>query len=141
MMLGCSRSGLIERRVGEKVESCKPGEPCVIRIADFTGFEWDKMYVFSYGAELSDIEAAIGTPFPNYVEFTRRLVFLKGGKIVYREDEPTDIERPVDGEVIFAEAESYPVSAHWAYTPETAVFSAEKKKFDGGAYYALKRAK
>ena len=141
LMLGCSRPGLIERRVGEKVEGCKPGAPCVIRIAAFTDFEWDRMYAFSYGAELSDIEAAIGTSFPNYVQFTRRLVFLKGGRIVYREDEPTDIERPVDGEVSFAEAESYPVSSHWAFTPETAVFSAEKKEFDGGAYYALKQVK
>ena len=135
LLLGCSRSGLIERRVGERVESCKPDASCVIRIKDFTDFQWDKMYVFSYGAELSDIEAAIGTSFPNFVQFTRRLVFLKEGKIVYREDEPTDIEHAVDGEVSFTGMDTEP--SHLMFTTETAVFSAKRQGHSHGVAYIL----
>jgi hypothetical protein len=139
LMQGCIRSGLIERRIVERVNDCVPNASCIIRVADLTDFRWDQMHVYTLGARPDEIEKALGTPLPNYVEFQRRIVFLKDGKIVHREDEPTDIERPVDGEVNFAE--SYPEPAHWSFTPETAVFSAEKKKFDGGAYYVLKQEK
>ena len=134
-MLGCSRSGLLERRVGERVERCQTGAPCVVRMKDLTGFQWDKMYVFSYGAELSDIETALGTSFPNFVQFTRRLVFLKDGKIVYREDEPTDIEHAVDGEVSFAGMDAQP--SYLMFTPETAVFSAKRQEHSHGVLYLL----
>jgi hypothetical protein len=96
------------------------------------------MHVFEAGASLDEIKQSLGTEFPGYVEFTRRMVFLKDGRIVHREDEPTDIERPVNGEVSFAESYSDP---HWSYTPETAVFRAEKKQFDRGVYYTLTQVK
>ena len=139
LMLGCSKSGLIEQRIGERVNRCKPDAPCIIRIKDLTDFQWDQMHVFSSGARPDDIEKALGAPFPDYVEFQRRIVFLKDGKIVHREDEPTDIERLVDGEVSFAE--SYTEPAHWLFTPDTAVFRATKKEFEGGVYYTLTQVK
>ena len=109
-----------------------------MKITDVTDFQWDQMHVFASGATREEIEKSLGTDFPDYQEFTRRLVFLKGGKIVRREDEPTDIERPVNGQVTFAESYADP---HWSYTPETAVFRAEKKSFNGGVYYALTQVK
>ncbi|HYJ45085.1 MAG TPA: hypothetical protein VEV81_00630 [Pyrinomonadaceae bacterium] len=77
-------------------------------------------------------------PYPNYEEFRQRIVFLNGGKIVHREDEPTDIERPVNGQVSFAETERV---NQWSYTPDTAVFRAERVKFGSGAYYVLAQVK
>ena len=139
MLFGCSKSGQIEQRIGERINSCKPSEPCIVRITDLTDFQWDQMHVFEYGARLDEIEKALGTSFPNYVEFTRRLVFLKDGKIVYREDEPTDIEGPVNGKVCFGD-ESY-TDPHWLFTPDNAVFRAKKKEFDGGVYYTLTQIK
>ncbi|MFL6254089.1 MAG: hypothetical protein ACJ74T_03630 [Pyrinomonadaceae bacterium] len=121
--------------MGESVESCRPGAPCVVMLKDLTNFQWDKMYVFSYGAELSDIQTALGTSFPNFVQFTRRLVFLKDGKIVYREDEPTDIEHAVDGEVNFAGMDTQP--SYLMFTPDTAVFNAKKEKHSHGVLYLL----
>ena len=97
------------------------------------------MHVYSYGASLEVIEKALGTRFPGYVELTRRIVFLKDGKIVHREDEPTEVERSANGEVSFAE--SYPEPSHWLFTPDTAVFRAEKKEFEGGVHYALTQIK
>ncbi|HYR74353.1 MAG TPA: hypothetical protein VEM96_00800 [Pyrinomonadaceae bacterium] len=100
------------------------------------------MQVFDYGATRDEIEKSLGTDFPTYVEFTRRIIFLKGGKIVRREDEPTDIERLVNGEVTFTEANTDGSSnSHGPYTPETAVFRAEKKSFAGGVCYVLTQVK
>jgi hypothetical protein len=109
-----------------------------VKIKDVTDFQWDQMHVFESGATLDKIEKSLGTNFPDYVEYTRRIVFLKDGKIVRREDQPTDFERPTNGAVGFAETGK---DQHWSYTPETAVFRAEKKSFDGGVYYVLTQVK
>jgi hypothetical protein len=138
LLLGCSRSGAVERQIGNRVNSCVPSAPCIVKIKDVTDFQWDQLHVFEYGASLDEIRKFLGTDYPDYVEFKRRLVFLKDGRIIHREDEPTDVERPVNGEVSFAESHTNP---HWSFTPETAVFRAEKKTFNGGVYYALRQAK
>lgn len=96
------------------------------------------MHVFEYGATQDQIEKSLGTSFPDYIEFTRRIVFLKNGKIIYREDKPTNIEGSVAGQVSFAESYRDP---HWSFTPANAVFRAEKKQFSGGAYYVLTQVK
>jgi hypothetical protein len=139
LLLGCSTPGALERRIGEKVESCKSDAPCIVRIKDLTDFQWDKMYVFSYGAYPEYIEKALGAPLPDYVEFQRRMVFLKDGKIVYREDEPTDVEHMVDGEVTFGGMNTEP--SYVLFTPETAVFSAAKHKHSNGVAYSLTQGK
>ena len=134
LLCGCSKR--LEESIAQRIdETCKSSEPCVLRIKDLTHFEWDKMYVFEYSAELYDIETALGTSFPDFVQFRRRMVFLKGGRIVYREDEPTDIERILDGQVVFdiPDAEVYRV-----YGPD-AEFLATKRKVDERTYYALEQ--
>jgi hypothetical protein len=135
LLCGCT-SKRIEQKIRDRIEAqCKNGGDCIIRIKDITDFGWDKMFVFDYGVSQEQIEKALGTPFPGYVEFTRRLVFLKTGKIIYSEDEPTDIEAPVNGMVSFGidKADGYKV-----YTPDEAVFRAERNKFSKGIFYHLK---
>jgi hypothetical protein len=135
LTLNCTKSGLIEPLVVGRAKSCKPNTSCIIRMKELTDFEWDQMYVFSPGASQEFIEKSLGTPFPDYVEFKRRFVFLKAGKIVHREDDPTDIEHPIDGQVSFAE--SYAEPSHWLFSPETAVFNAEKRVFGNGSIYIM----
>ncbi|MGH9969370.1 MAG: hypothetical protein ACREBG_16435 [Pyrinomonadaceae bacterium] len=138
VMVACSHSTSIEHRVGQSIDNCKSDSPCIIRVKDFTDFEWDEMHVFEYGASLDQIEQAIGTSFPDYVEFTRRMVFLNGGKIVHREAEPTDVERVTNGQLVFAE--SYR-DTHWSFTRENAVFKAQKKQSNGATSFALTQVK
>ena len=139
LVLGCSRSGLIERRIGERVDSCKPDTSCIVKIKELTSFQWDKMFVFSHGASPEYIEKALGTPLPEYVEFQRRIVFLKDGAIVHREDEPTDIEGTVDGEVRFAGLNTEP--SYLSFTPDTAAFSAAKGESSKKVVYLLTQVK
>ena len=109
-----------------------------MKITDVTDFTWDQMHVFENGATRDEIEKSLGTTFPDYVEFKRRIVFLNSGKIIYREDEPTNIEQPINGQVSFAETYTNP---HWVFTPDNAVFRAEQKRFSGGVYYLLTQVK
>ena len=138
LLLGCSRSGTVERQIGNRVKACTPSAPCIVKIKDVTEFQWDQLYVFESGASLDEIRKSIGTDYPDYVEFKRRLVFLKDGRIIHREDEPTDVEGPANGEVSFAESHS---DRHLSFTPEKAVFRAEKKTFNDGVYYTLTQVK
>ena len=136
LLLSCFQQGTVEQRIGAQVLNCAPSTPCIVRIRELTDFQWDQMHVFDYGASLDEIQKTLGTDYSDFVEFRRRMVFLQDGRIVHREDEPTDIERPVNGEVSFAEL-AQPL--HASYTPETAVFRAEKKTVNGGVYYSLTR--
>lgn len=138
LLPSCSRSGIIERKIGERIENCQD-IPCVIKIEELTKFEWDKMYVFSYGVSLDEIERTLGTSFSDYVEFKRRMVFLKDGRIIHREDETTDIEGMADGEVVFDGMEKEP--SHISFTRDGAVFVAEKYYKSRETTYVLRQVK
>jgi hypothetical protein len=43
----------------------------------------------------------------------------------------TKMKKPDGGQVSFAETYTDP---HWVFTPDTAVFRAEQKRFSGGVY-------
>jgi hypothetical protein len=136
------KMGKIERRIGERIDACKPEDSCTIRISDVTDFSWDKMYAFTHNATQDQIGKALGTSFPDYVEFTKRLVFLKDGKIVYREDAPSNIASRLNREVVF----DFPgTEIYKAYAAEDAVFIGRKQKFDAGfgndGYYILEQIK
>jgi len=139
LFCGCSRTGLIEQTIGEKVDACKPDVPCIVKIKDLTDFQWDEMHVFSYGSRLEEIRKTLRTDFPNYVQFKRRIIFLNDGKIVHWENEPTNIEGMTEGEVIFDGMENEP---SLSFTPESAVFTAVKYfPTSAGVAYSLKQIK
>jgi len=138
LFLSCSGAQTLEQRIGQRVNSCSASTPCIVKITDVTDFAWDQMHVFEAGATLDEIQRSIGTDFPDYVEFTRRIVFLKKVKIIHREDDPTNFEHSVPGQVSFAKSYTDP---HWVFTPDNAVFRAEKKPFPSGAYYVLTQVK
>jgi hypothetical protein len=134
IMISCSKSGIIEQKIGDRINACKPTEVCIIKIKELTDFQWDKMYVFTSGARNEHIDKALGMKYPNSVEFTRLMVFTKDGKIVHREEEPTSVENIVNGEISFKG--SY-VDRYYLYTPDTASFRAKKTEFKEGSYYKL----
>lgn len=134
-MFGCSRAGLIERRIGNRVNNCKPNNACIIKITEITNFQWDKMYVFEMSPSAERMTEIMDTPPPYFSEFTKHLVFLKDDKIVHYEQNPTGISEVLDGEVGFGDSNK----GYKLFTPETAIFKAEKKSFKSGIYYSLKQ--
>jgi len=137
-LVGCSTSGPVERSIVRLTrEQCRNQTPCQIRIEQATAFSWDKMYAFKYTATSKDRDAALGVKDEGYRELERQLVFLKDGKIVYQESEPTNVEHLVRNEVVF----DMPDDAFFRSYPLGTVFSATVLSSTAGPYYRLTPAK
>lgn len=115
-------------------EECKNVQSCTVSIQEFTHFKWDKMYVFKYNATEREIEQVVGQGLDEYNEFTNKLIFMNRDSIVHFEEHEINIERPVNGELIFlmADADRFIV-----FTPTTAKFKATIRVFSKGSYYEL----
>jgi hypothetical protein len=142
LLYGCGEKGIdpnsIEGKIVSKVNStCRVLGSCTIRLKDLTSFEWDKVYVFKYNASLEDINKALGFELPAYTEFTRRIIFLREGEGVHREEEPTSVEGPVDGEVVF----DIPDDAVYKSYNADVTFKVRRRTFEQGAYYELTEIK
>jgi len=60
------------------------------------------MFISDQPEDLDVIDKALGFSFAEYYkEFTRVIVFLKGDKIVHYENDVSNIEKMINGQVIF----------------------------------------
>jgi hypothetical protein len=101
MLTACDGPGLIERKIAARIEGCNGAVPCKLVLSDLTNFQWDRMYAITFSAPKDGVDRIIGAKAPQYTEFTRKLIFLNGGKVVYMEEAPTDFEKPTRGAVVF----------------------------------------
>jgi len=137
MLSGC-KSNTFESKITNKIESSCKQNSCAISIKDITDFTWDKMYVFKYNVTLKEVNKVLGVNFANYTEFTRKIIFTSGGKIVYEEEEKTNIEGLVNNEVVF----DIPDTMNYKfYNIEEAKFTVIQKEFDRGKYFELMQIK
>lgn len=113
------------------------GEGCVIDIANVTNFEWDEMYVFSFG-ESDDIEEVLGIKPEKSSVSRRKIVFMLDKKIVYYEEFRTNIEHSVNGQIYFD-----PQVDSWykVYTPQNAMFNIQVRESRYGSVYDLVQVK
>jgi len=127
----------VEGKLVARINStCQDSSVCTIRVRDVTNFDWDKMYVFKYTATSDQMNKAVGLPLPPYEEFERKIIFVGGGKVVYSEADPTDVEKPIDQEVVFY----IPDDALYKSYGRDSVFRVTKKSFSNGVYYELRLA-
>jgi hypothetical protein len=133
-ILCCTGSRKFEvKMVTAIAKNCQDPEHCALRLRDVTNFEWDRMFAFGYGAREYEIERILGTKYRWGGEFQRKIVFMKGKEIVFHEEEPTDIERPLKDEVVFdfAQNSNYGVYSH------DVTFKVSKKWSENGIFYEL----
>ncbi len=102
---GCNRNRVsastIEGQIGHAIEErCPKTSDSPIRLRDVTSFDWDKMFYFDYAVPPAAREKAVGVQLETK-EFRHQLVFLRGGSIVRNNLLPTDIERPIEREIVF----------------------------------------
>jgi hypothetical protein len=127
--------GSIEGKLVAKIKaSCQSEKVCTIRVRDVTNFAWDKMYVFPYTVNREEVEGVVGVPLPEWEEFKRMIIFTNGGKLVYFENDPTNIEHPINEQVVFDIPDR---AGHRAYGPDP-VFEVTQKDSDKDLYYELK---
>jgi hypothetical protein len=129
-----SKPGPIETKIAAKISACKDQAPCRIVMSEITDFQWDRMYAFKYVATLEQVQQALGTPPPQHTEFTRKIVFLNYGTVVYMEEVPANVEHRTAGEVSFDIPDS---AVYRAYDRERAVFLARKETEEAGVIYEL----
>ena len=136
-MMGCSNNNF-EKQIVKSIDKKLESNSSSIKMKDITTFPWDKMYVFRYTATLDQIEKTIGTSLPKYTEFTRKIIFTLNGKIIYFEEEETDIEDLVNKEVVF----NIPDSLNYLCFPiDKATFNVKIKSFTKGKFYDLNQLK
>jgi hypothetical protein len=134
LLAGCSGPGPIERKIAARIERCHDPASCQIVMSEITDFQWDRMYAFKYVATLQQVKEALGTPPPQFTEFTRKIVFLNHGTVAYLEEDPTNIEHPVSGEVLFDIPDN---AAYRAYDRKEAVFLGRQETERDRVFYEL----
>ena len=124
----------IEGKLVTKIKAtCGESTGCTIRLRDVTDFDWDRVYVFS-SIPKDQIEKVIGAPFPRHEEFKRSIIFLNGGKVVYSEAEPTDIESLINDQVVF----DITYGDNYRSYSFDSRFEVQRKSFQRGVYYELR---
>jgi hypothetical protein len=136
-LVGCERPGKVESGILREIRrSCLGANPCSIRMKDFTPFQWDRAFFFSDAASEQDRSNALGTREEGYTEFEDQLVFLKNGRIVYQESEPTNVEKQMKDGIAFAGPEDRNFSAFAV----NAVFRVSIEDGPDGRWFLLKQA-
>jgi hypothetical protein len=99
LLINCKHSINIEKAIAQKANTCK--DSCMISIKDLTGFKWDTLYVFNFPVSLEEINVTIGCDYKFYEEFTRPFIFFERGKIIHYENNNSNTEGLIKGQVIF----------------------------------------
>ena len=123
----------IEGKLVAKIKSCQPAEVCTVRVKDVTNFDWDKIFVCKVVSQES-VEKEVGFPLPEWEDFKRVTIFTRGGNLVRLEKNPTNIEHPINEQLIFDVADA---DACGVYGPDS-VFEVTPQSSREGVYYNLK---
>ena len=115
---------------GKLYSKCDGQNNCIRQVKDVTNFKWDKVYIFSVGASLEDIQKTLGVPYEQWQDVGDRIIFVEKGKVVYHEEYfpyPEHIEK---GRTFFELSKTPYVGQY-----NTATFSVTKQKNDKGQLY------
>lgn len=87
LFLSISFSSCKDKSIAAKLYSnCEGQNKCIRHVKDVTNFKWDKVYIFSIGASLEDIEKTLGVPYKQWQDVGDRIIFVENGKVVYHEE-------------------------------------------------------
>ncbi|MCG2611793.1 hypothetical protein LZZ90_09785 [Flavobacterium sp. SM15] len=135
LLFSCShRKGKIELALTKEIENCNTPD-CRIELKKVTDFEWDKVYFFEIPTDKEYVNKCIGIDYPNYVEFTRPIIFLNKGKIVYSENNVSSVESLVDEQIVIGDI--IDTTKVRVFTPKEAIFKSAIKENDNLKYYEL----
>lgn len=136
-VIGCGTRGgdkHIEKQIEAIADACKDTSKCSVDLKEVAKFEWDSVYVFNSPQTQKNVELAIGTKYPGYVEGERPMIFMNKGNIVYYENNPDGMIKGTPGQVIF----SYTVGLKYSViTPEKAQFDIKVEKTNAKTFYKL----
>ncbi len=97
LFVSCNKA-TIENKIYEDIKDSNNSK---IDFKDYTDFKWDTVYVFQTPTNLENINKVIKTEYKNYIEFTRPIIFIKNGKIVYSENNQSNVESLIEGQLVY----------------------------------------
>ncbi len=135
-LTACSENTSLEDRIADWYEtSCGDERTCELELRKLTSVEWDRLFVFWYGARQKEVEQILGIDnYPDFQELSRRIVLMRDGRIVHQEQHASDPERVLPGEVVFDLGDSKPYSV---YSARDARFNVKRVKTEGGWFFEL----
>lgn len=107
----------------------------IINLKDITDFKWDTLIASNLPISHEEINKIIGINYPDFVEFTRPIIFLKDGKIIHYENNPCNYEGIVENQVIFGAIND--TSKINIIVSEDSKFILRKKQIQKRTYYEL----
>jgi hypothetical protein len=123
---GCRNSTSIAERLYSK---CGNKQVCRIPLKDVTDFRWEKVYVFSAGTSLEEMDQALGFHYKQWEDIGEKIIFVLKGKVVYHEDYFPYPEMK-NGTVRFELSNSTYIGWY-----NEAVFSVEKQQTEEGKFF------
>jgi hypothetical protein len=130
------RPGKVEKEIIRQIVHSRSNPAAIqIQIRNVTSFDWEKMYAFRSSTTKKEIEEIIGVHVPQDCEISPQIFFLKNGRIIYQECEPSDFEGVVKDEIYF----DMPENAKYKIYLPNALFSAKVEDGKKGPYYVLKQ--
>lgn len=99
---GCNNR--VTKEIGVFIRNnCNFDEPCTVKLSEITSFSWNEFYFFDKSILDGEANKILGkqifdSPFSGN---TNKLVFLRDGNPIHSEEQVTNIEMKLDGEVYF----------------------------------------
>jgi len=137
LLCGCHHTGRVETKIVALIHECPAITTCQISLRSATSFDFDSMYAFDDNSDAQDRARILRIKDEGFEEMTRQLVFLKAGKIVHQENEPTNFEGIVKNQVVFDSADRQ----NFEVFSCDAVFSVIAEESNGERYFVRKQIK
>lgn len=111
---------------------CGKQDTCIRLVKDVTNFKWDKVFIFSVGTGLEEIEKVIGVPYREWQDVGDRIIFIDIEKVVYHEEYFPYPEQFENGTTFFELNETPYIGQY-----QTATFSVTKRKKENKEWYYI----
>jgi len=134
-LAGCDQHGSVERAILHQIHrSCASEHPCLVRVRDNTSFSWDKAFFFNDATTEQERTNALGTGDVGFSELQDQLVFLRDGRVVYQESEPTNIEKNLKDQIGFEALDG----KNFTFFVPDVVFQVSVESGPDGPWYLLR---
>lgn len=81
-LTSCKDSSIAAKLYSE----CDKQDKCIRKVKNVTNFKWEKVYIFSVGASLEEIQKVLNVPYNQWQDGGDRIIFVNLGKVVYHEE-------------------------------------------------------
>lgn len=133
-----SNSKAIKDRI---IKKCNNDNDIIIRLSDFTDFEWDKCIVYGPSTQTKDICDAFNVNYNTYLDLNYGIIFLKDNDVVYEEIfkvSDYDFTNKIPEFVIYPYKQNESTQIKYSrFEKDEAKFKCVKEDSDNGCYYRL----